>query len=268
MKKRAILPYIVLIMVGLFLMLPIIITCVGSFTTSWTKIVPNGWTTKYYEQTLRTDNFWPSVVRGLVISIIPVIISGLFVMLALYTAILYFPWVDKLMQTICMLPHTLKGVLLAISVLTLYSGNKSIFSDRIFMLTMVYCVTILPYVYQGIRNNLNAINVHNLVEAAEILGASKFVAFFKVVVPNMISGILVSALLSMSIIFSDFAIVKILAGSKYMTAQQLLYNSRHLPQQLISVIVLILFAIVLVISIASFALENRSKKQKTVVNDD
>lgn len=268
MKKRHVFSYVFLIIMAVFLMLPIIITCIDSFATSWTKILPNGWTLDYYRQTLGTENFWPSVARGLIISVIPVIISGLFVILALYSAIIYFPWIDKVMQTICMLPHTLKGVLLAIAVLSLYVGKGPVLSNRIVMLTLVYCVSILPYVYQGIRNNLNAINVHNLIEAAEILGASKFAAFFKVVVPNMVSGLLISALLSMSILFSDFAIVKILAGSKYMTAQQLLYNSRHLPQQLISVIVLILFAIVLVISIISFALENKSKKARIEVKED
>ena len=268
MKKRPVGAYVFLVLISSFLMLPILITCVDSFSTSWTNILPNGWTTEYYDSILTMDNFWPSVGRGLLISILPVFISGLVVILAMYTSVLYFPWVDRVVQAICMLPHTLKGVLLAIAVLSMYVGSDTVLSNRILMLTLVYCVSILPYVYQGIRNNLNAIDVHNLVEAAAILGASKFYAFFKVVVPNMISGILVSALLSLSTLFSDFAIVKIIAGSKYMTAQQLLYNSRHLAQQRISVIVLILFAIVLIISILSFTLENRSKKQKNQVADN
>lgn len=265
MNKRPVGSYIILIAVCAFLLLPLISIMINSFATSWTGILPNGYTTDYYRQVMEIHDFWPSVGRGLIISIIPVLISGVVVILAMYTSVLYFPWVDKLMQTICMLPHTLKGIILAIAVLSLYVRAPGPLSDRIVMLSLVYCVSILPFVYQGIKNNLNAINVNNLVEAATILGATKFRAFFSVVVPNMISGILVSALLSMSTLFGDFAIIKILAGSRFMTAQQLLYNARNVEMQLVAVIVLILFAIILVISAAAFILEARSKRDAATV---
>ena len=61
----------------------------------------------------------------------------------------------------------------------------------------------------------------------------------------------------MSTIFSDFAIVKIVAGSQYLTAQQLLYNARNNPGQYTSAIVLIMFLATLLISGIAFALQNR-----------
>ena len=269
MKPKRTLATVYLIALSFFLLFPLLITCIFSFATSWTKVLPNGWTLDYYNQVISQANFWPSVGRGLLISVIPVFISGLLIILTMYTSVLYYPWVDKVVQTICMLPHTLKGVILALAVLSMYVGSPTVLSDRILMLTMVYCVAILPYIYQGIRNNLNAINVHNLVEAAEILGSSKMYAFFRIIIPNMITGIMVSALLGMSTLFADFAIVKILAGSKYLTAQQLLYNSRSMPGQLVSVIVLILFLIVLLISAGALIIQNIGKKDadKAVVEE-
>ena len=66
------------------------------------------------------------------------------------------------------------------------------------MLVCIYCVVILPYIYRGIRNNLYAVNVKQLLEAAELLGANGLYVIFRVVVPNMLSGILVSALLALA----------------------------------------------------------------------
>ena len=37
----------------------------------------------------------------------------------------------------------------------------------------------LPFMYQGVRNSLESVQTKRLMEAAEILGANKFFAFFK-----------------------------------------------------------------------------------------
>lgn len=261
MKQNRWLPVAVILVVSIFLILPLLVLGIYSFVTSWSGILPNGYTLSYYARVFEDTRFWPSMLRGIVISIAPILLTGLTVILALYTSILYCPRLESIIQSICMIPHTLKGVILAISTLSLYAGAGPVFGNRIVMLTFVYCIVILPFIYQGIRNNLRAINVQQLIEAAEILGASKLYAFLRIIVPNMLSGILISSLLAMSTIFSDFAIVKIVAGSKYLTAQQLLYNARNNPGQYTSAIVLIMFLATLLISGVAFALQNRADRR-------
>ena len=98
-----------------------------------------------------------------------------------------------------------------------------------FMLVATYMVVILPYVYQGIRNNLNGVGAPRLIEAAQMLGASKFYAFFRVVIPNIMSGVTISAMLAMAIVFGDFVIINTLAGGQFMTAQMYLYDVMKNP---------------------------------------
>ena len=38
-------------------------------------------------------------------------------------------------------------------------------------------ISILPYIYQGTRNSLRNVNARQLLDAAELLGASKAQAF-------------------------------------------------------------------------------------------
>lgn len=257
--RRKKLPYIILTLTCIFLLVPFVATLVCSFTIGWTKLVPSGWTVKYWVQAFTEPDLWPSILRGILISIPPILICNIVVILALYTSVVYYPRLEKYIQAICMVPNSLKGVIIAIPVLALYAGTPTIFSNRMVMLVCIYSISILPFVYQGIRNNLHGINVTQLLEAAEILGAGKLYAFIRIVLPNMLSGILVSSLLSLSIVFGDFAIIKIIAGNKYETVQMLLYNSRLVQLQYQCVIVIIVFAATLVISSAVFKLQNRKK---------
>lgn len=260
-EKKKKLPYIILIFAVIFLMLPFIATLVYSFTVGWTSLIPSDWTLKYWVQALTEPEIWPAIGRGLLISIPPILICNVVVILALYTAVIHYEWMEKIIQTICMIPNSLKGIIIAIPVLSLYAGSPSILGDRMVMLVCIYCISILPFVYQGIRNNLHGINVKQLIEAAEILGAGKLYAFCRIILPNMMAGILVSSLISLSSIFGDFTILRIIVGNRYETIQMLLYNSRLIVLQYQCVIVVITFVVTWILSQIIFKLQNRKKKR-------
>lgn len=144
--------------------------------------------------------------------------------------------------------NAIQGIILPISILTLYADAPDPLSNRIFMLISVYCIVILPYIYQGIQNSLYAIQATKLVEASELLGAGKLYAFFKVIVPNIMGGIKVSSMLALAIIFADFTIVNVLAGNYYPTAQMYLYETMKKSGQKSSVIIMTLFCVTLLLS--------------------
>ncbi|KAI4442016.1 ABC transporter permease subunit [Schaedlerella arabinosiphila] len=259
MKRKKTFPYVVLTLTCIFLLIPFLATLVYSFTVGWTKLLPAGWTLKYWGQAFTEPELWPAILRGVLISIPPILICNVVVILALYTSVVYYPKLEKYIQAICMVPNSLKGVIIAIPVLALYAGTPTIFSNRMVMLVCIYSISILPFVYQGIRNNLHGINVTQLLEAAEILGAGKLYAFVRIVLPSMLSGILVSSLLALSTVFGDFAIIKIIAGNKFETVQMLLYNSRVIVLQYQCVIVIIMFTATLVISQTVFRFQNKKR---------
>ena len=259
MKKKKTFPYIVLTLTGIFLLLPFVATLIYSFTVGWTRLLPAGWTLKYWVQAFSEPELWPAILKGVLISIPPIIICNIVVILALYTSVVYYPKLEKYIQAICMVPNSLKGVIIAIPVLALYAGTPTILSSRMVMLVCIYSISILPFVYQGIRNNLHGINVRQLLEAAEILGAGRLYAFIRIILPNMLSGILVSSLLALSTVFGGFAIIKIIAGNKYETVQMLLYNSRLIVLQYQCVIVIIMFTATLIISQTVFKFQNKKR---------
>lgn len=117
------------------------------------------------------------------------------------------------------------------------------------MLTSTYCIVVLPYVYQGIRNNLNGMNASRLIEAAQMLGAGRFYAFFHIVVPNIISGVMVCGHAGDGlIVFGDFVVINTMAGNYFPTAQMYLYDVMKKSSQRTCAIIIVLFCVTLLIS--------------------
>lgn len=248
MKEHKLLKGVWKAVIAAFLLLPLIVTLIYSFSERWIYIFPEGFTLDYYIQTLTNEKFLLGIVRGLMISIIPVVITNICILLALYLVIVYVPNLEKVVQLFCLIPSTVNGIILATSVLATYAGSNTVFANRIVMLALIYCVVIMPMTYQGIRNSLYSVNTLGLLEAAEMLGSRKFRSYVTIVIPAILPGLLNSALMCLSGLFGDFAIIKIIASSQYETAQSYLYRNRNTDTQALSAAVVILLIITLAIN--------------------
>lgn len=238
----------IILFISLYLLIPRILTLLYSIFTEWNQMLPKGLTLRYYTEILSDRIFLVSILRTVVISAIPFIICTTIVLLALYVIVVYHPNWDKYMQMLCNIPYAIQGIILAISVLSLYISAPYPLSNRFIMVVLTYCIVILPYIYRGLKNSLDTINANRLIEAAQMLGANRFYTFFTVIVPNILSGISIAAMLSISIVFGDFAIVNIIGGSYYQTAQMYLYKKLFVSGQASSVIIVVMFGLTLILS--------------------
>lgn len=249
MKKKIPLESVWLIIVALFLIMPLVVTFIYSFSDHWISIVPSGFTLQYYADKMRDRQFWMGVLRGLIISAIPVFLTNVILLITMFAVIVYFPKLEEYVQMICMIPTTISGIILATSVLSTYAGSNTIFANRIVMLVCVYMIFCLPLSYQGIRNSLYAVNTKKLLEAASILGANEFYSYLKIIVPSIVPGIMNTALICFAGLFGDFAMIKMIASSQYETVQTYLYKNRMTDIQTFSAGVTILLAITMCINL-------------------
>lgn len=258
MKKRNVLNILILIFVAAFLLLPLILTFIYSIFTEWTHILPTGFTFKYYMEIFGDQLFLASLLRSLIISLVPVLVCTAVMILVFYVIVLYFPSLERIIETLCTIPYAIQGIIIAVGVISLYSGVGGILGNRFVLLIGTYCIIILPYVYRGLKNSMNAIHVHTLIEAAQMLGCGQTRAFFQVVLPNIKSGIIVSMMISIAMIFADFVIVNIIGGSYFQTASMYLYKAMSKSGQTTSAIIVVLFITTLIISIIISILEKKS----------
>ncbi|MDD6155324.1 MAG: ABC transporter permease subunit [Eubacteriales bacterium] len=260
MKKRNIGPSVIMIILMIYMLIPLVVSIIYSLNEKWTQLLPEGFTTANYVTLAQDSEFIASIGRTLLLCVVPIVITIIIVLLALFVSTAIFPRLEKYVQLICMIPYTIQGVILSVSILTMYVQSPTILSNRLLMLFGAYCIIILPYVYRGIRNGMNAVNMPMLLEAAEMLGCSKIYAFFKVVVPNILSSIIVSSLLAVGIIFGDYVLVRNLDGTAFPNMQIYLYQTMKSDSQKASAVFVVIMLITFLIAAVVLYLQSRQGK--------
>lgn len=249
--------------VALYLLIPFAVTLVYSLFVEWTDILPSGFTLRNYVELFSNTTFWMSIGRTLILCIVSVIITIVLILAAMYVVVAVNRKLAGMMQFLCMIPYALQGVILSIGIISLYTGTGTILSNRLFMLFGAYTILVLPYIYQGIRNALNSIDAEMLIQAAEMLGCGRFRAYVQVVLPNILSGILVSSLLAESIIFGDFVLANNIAGTNYQNIQVFLQANMDVSSGLSSAIVVVIFVVVALVTAVVLKLQNSSTQKET-----
>lgn len=247
-----------LAIVALYLFIPFAATFVYSLFIEWTDILPSGFTLRNYTELFTNMTFWSSIGRTLVLCLVSVAITIVLLLLAMYVVVAVNRKLGKVMQVICMIPYALQGVILSIGIISLYTGTGTILSNRMLMLFGAYTILVLPYIYQGIRNALNAVDAETLIQAAEMLGCGRFRAYVQVVLPNIFSGILVSSLLAESIVFGDFVLANNIAGTNYQNIQVFLQANMDRSSGVSSAIVVVIFVVVAAITAIVLKLQSAS----------
>ncbi|MGL5057005.1 MAG: ABC transporter permease, partial [Fusobacteriaceae bacterium] len=131
----------------------------------------------------------------------------------------YFPKLEKLMEILVLVCFAIPGAVSVVGLLKLYSSEHLRLVGTIYILVGVYFVLAYPFVFRGIKNSLNGLNLRELIESANILGATTSQAFFKIIIPNISKGLTVSMLLTFSILFGEFLLVNMLVGGRFQTVQ-------------------------------------------------
>jgi len=250
---------IIMTIIIIWLLIPLAATIIYSLFADWTGLVPEGVTLSSYVTIFTNQAFLTAIYQTLLICVVPILITILIVLLALFVVTIYFPQFEKYLQILCMIPYTIQGVILSVSILALYAGGTTVLSNRLVMLIGTYCIVILPYIYQGIRNSMHAVNMPMLLEAAEMLGSSKLYAFFRVIVPNIITGIVVSSLLAVGILFGDYVIIRNLSGNAVTNVQMYLYQAMKRSSTEASAVFVVIMMMTFIIT--AFVLYFQSKNK-------
>lgn len=222
-------------------------------------ILPHGFTLRNYRMLFTDVEFFMSALRTIILCMVSVTFTIIILLMAMYVVVMRASWLSKYIQIICMIPYALQGVILSISIISLYSGTGTVLSNRMLMLFGAYSILVLPYIYQGIRNNINAINSVTLIEAARMLGCREFVAYIRIIIPNILSGIVVSSLLAISVVFGDFVLANNIAGNNYQNIQVYLTTHMVTSSGLSSAIVVLISVIVFCMTSVILSLQNKKK---------
>lgn len=250
-----------------YLLLPLIGTFLFSIAGKWDHtILPESFTIKWYIELFQDERFLAAFQRTLFLIVMSVGLSILIMLPTIFIVTVYFRKWEGMLQATAMLPYGIPPIVGAVGLIKLYSDGPIQISGTPWILLGAYFVTILPFMYQGIRNSLRTIHAVELVDAAELLGASKLQAFRTVVFPNILSGILVSTLLSVALLFSEFSFAKLLVGGQFETLQIYLSNKLNTSGHLTSAIVITYYSVILLLTGAVLKITFRNQKSPILSN--
>lgn len=239
---------VVYTIVGIML-IPIIATFIYSLSSRWgATILPDGFTFDWYAKLLTDPRFMDAFGRSLFICIAALALSVILVLPAIFVVFYYFPKLDKLMNLLILLPFAVPPVVSSVGLLQLYADSEISLIGTPWILIGTYFTIALPFMYRAIANSFEAINLHDLMDAAHLLGANTFQAFLLVVLPNLKKGLMASLFLSFSFLLGEFVFANILVGTRYETLQIYLYNMRQTSGHFTSALVMTYFLFIFLLT--------------------
>lgn len=190
-------------LIFLFLYAPIIVLIIFSFNNSKSRGVWNGFTLKWYIELFQDREVLKALYNTILIAVATSVISTIIGTIAALGIYNMQGFSKKLVLNLNYLPVLNPDIVTAVSLMTLYRLFKFEFGLLTMLLSHItFC---LPYVILSILPKLKQMNKH-IAEAAMDLGATPFYAFRKVIIPEIMPGIITGALMAFTLSIDDFVI--------------------------------------------------------------
>ena len=174
-----------------------------------TREVGGGRTGTAWANLVQDPALTSAIITSLMLALLTVV--GMLVLL-LPTMIwvrLRIPKASRLVEFLCLLPLTIPALVIVVGMRNVYTWVNYLISDSALTLTFVYIVLVLPYAYRAIDASLASIDVVTLSEAARSLGAGWLTVMLRIVVPNIWSGLLGAAFISVALVLGEFTIASL-----------------------------------------------------------
>lgn len=198
------------ILILIFLYLPIVIVVVYAFNADTVNCFPmKGFSLKWFKVMAENHDLILSLEHSLSVAVISTLVACILGVPGAYAMYRYnFPG-KNLLNKIVMLPLILPGILTGVAMLTFFQvlGIHQGMVAVVFGHSTFLIATVLPQVYARLRR-LDG----NIIEAAEDLGASGIQTFVKIILPNVKTAIISSALLSFTLSMDEIPVTYFLNG--------------------------------------------------------
>ncbi len=229
--------------VSLLLLLPVAAVGVSALATDWySGLVPSGLTLRWFAQVLAEPAFQSALARSLFIAAGSVVLQLLVTVPAILAAHCYLPWLDRWMERLMVLPYALPQVVLVVGLLGIYANDPVVLIGTPWILLLGYLPLAFPLLYLPLKNNLRALDVHELLDAGHLVGAGDLVIARRVILPCVAPGLTVGLSMVFALSFAEFVFANMLVGGNFQTLAIYLFGQRQKVGQVTAVIVVIYFA--------------------------
>ncbi|HVO41949.1 MAG TPA: hypothetical protein VMT34_04975 [Aggregatilineales bacterium] len=216
MRRTSRLSWLWLVLVGIFMLAPLLATLQLSLQAEMRSGVPIS--LKAYVDAVSnprgipTFDFIGHLSFSFFAALLTIVISTLLLVPTAYWTQLKLPFLIPVMEFLTLLPIVIPVVVLVFGLETVYRGQFLTNSTQGLYWLMIGANVVItfPYSYRPINTALQAINVKTLTEASQSLGAGWANTLFAVIFPNIWVGVLNGAFITFAIVMGEFTISSIL----------------------------------------------------------
>ena len=119
---------------------------------------------------------------------------------------LRLPRMRRVMEFITILPIVIPPIVLILGVLR---AAPLWLKASPYLLSLVYVILSMPFVYRSLDSGLAAIDLKTLVEASRSLGGNWVKTLWRVVLPNLRAGLLSAAVLTIALVLGEFTMASL-----------------------------------------------------------
>lgn len=254
------------ILIFAFLYIPMIILAVASFNSGSDIAVFKGFTLHQYRELFRDDGLLALLGNSLLIAVLSSLIAtvlGTMAALGIHRMRGKMRSAVMAMTNIPMTnPEIVTGVALAL--LFAFTGVMLRINSILgFWTLLIAHITFnLPYIILNVMPKLSQMDP-DLTEAALDLGCTPVQAFFKVVLHEILPGIISGALMAFTMSLDDFVISYFVTGSSFVTLPVEIYSYTKKPMQpKIYALFTLMFIVILVMMVLMNLLQARDRRKR------
>ncbi len=260
MKKS--LKHIYLALIALFLYAPIFVLIVFSFNTTKSHSVMSGFTLKWYTELFSDRTIMSSLLTTVIVAVSASVISTALGTLAVF-GINHMKRIPKsLALNVNNIPIINPEIVTGVSLMLLFVFFAARMNFKMGYITLIIAhITFdTPYVVLNVLPRFRHMD-KNLVDAAEDLGCNGVQAFFRVVLPEIMPGVISGFLMAFTYSLDDFVVSYFVSGSSVQTLPITIYSmTRKQVSPKINALSTLIFIVVTAVLVTKNAIEIRREK--------
>ncbi|MBX7430943.1 ABC transporter permease subunit [Mycobacterium sp. Y57] len=230
---------------GLFFLFPLY--AMADFSTR--NLIGGGRTLQAWANLVADDALYRAIVVSLLLAVFTVTAMLVLLVPTMIWVRLRAPWARGPIEFLCLLPLTIPALVIVVGLRNVYLWVTYLLGESPLTLTFVYVVVVLPFAYRAIDASLAAVDLSTLAEAARSLGAGWVTTMLRVVVPNIWSGILSAAFISIAVVLGEYTIAS-LSGYQTLQVQIVLIGKTDGPTSVAASLATLVFGFVLLLALS------------------
>ncbi len=251
-----------------FLYLPMAVLIVASFNTGRDITDFEGFTLQQYVRLFQDDTLLGLLGNSLLVSILASLIAVVFGTVSAVGIHNLRPRMRSVVMSLTNIPMTNPDIVTGVSLSLLFvfvgSGMLGQKESLNFGTLLIAHVTFnLPYVILNVMPKLRQMD-SSLTDAAMDLGCTPVQAFFKVILPEIMPGIIAGGIMAFTMSMDDFVISYFVTGPDFVTLPVEIYSYTKKPiQPKIYAMFTLLFGLIFILMLTMNLLQLRADKKKT-----